>query len=221
MSIDSFPYNYVVFEGLFSEDKKLFIEKLSNKVNIKYVSNSNIHNPFLNDFFKDIESYAFQTQMFYLLSRYKQQNAELKQLDLFNKINVVDYLFERDNIFAFITLSNSEYKIYEQVYSSLVKQVPKPDLLVYFHSDTDDLLKKFRLCTEPYSKYISPNFIVALNENFNNYFFNYDNSPILIVETGKIDFKNFDEYFEKIFYQISNLRSAREYYNPLKERTIL
>lgn len=220
MRKNEFIYNYIVFEGLISEDKESFIEKLSHKINLKYAKNSSLNNPFLKDFYKDIDNYAFQTQMFFLLSRYKQQTSELKQYDLFNQTVVFDYLFERDNIFANLTLTEQEYKLYEQIYPSLIKNLRTPDLVVYFHSDTDDILKKIRLSSKPYSKYISSKFILALNEEFTKFFFNYDKSPLLIIETSKIDFESDNLVFEDVYNQIINLRSARKFYNPIKERTL-
>jgi deoxyguanosine kinase len=213
-------YNYIVFEGLVGSDKTKFIEKLSNKITLKSINNSSLQNPFLSDFYKDINSYAFQTQIFYLLSRYNQQSKELVQYDLFNETIVADYYFERDEIFAKLTLSEAEYKLYEQIYLPLKKNIRTPNLLVYFHSTTNDVIKKIRTDSKSYSKYISSKYIADLNDEFTKYFYNYDKSPLLIVETSKVDFDADTNIFEEVYEQIINLRSARKFYNPIKERTL-
>lgn len=211
-----FPYKYVVFEGITGVGKTKFIDKLSKKIDLKYVKNPNEENPFLENFFKDIEGFAFQTQLFFLLSRYKQQTSEIKQLDLFNQTIICDYLFDRDRIFAKLTLSENEFSIYDQIFKMFTANIRKPDLVIYLQARVESVLKKIRNNKIYINKYISPKFIQDLVNEYNKYFFYYESAPLLIVETSNIDFED-DNVFNEILDQIVNLESTKKFYNPVQE----
>ena len=173
-------------------------------------------NPFLEKFYKDREHYAFQTQIFFLLSRYRQQQ-ELFQADLFQKVIVSDYIFEKDKIFAYLNLQDDELRLYETIISQLEKNVPTPDLVVYLQSSVERLMVNIRKRARSIEEPMSEEYIRSLNEAYNYFFFRYKAAPLLIVNATQMDFVDDRRDFEDLLNQIVRpQRSAVEYYNPLK-----
>ena len=175
-------------------------------------------NPFLSDFYTDRERYAFQTQIFFLLSRYKQQQ-ELFQADLFHSHIVTDYIFEKDKIFAYLTLQDEELKLYETLLSSIEKNIPQPDLVVYLQSSVERLMTNIRRRSRKMEEHMSAEYIKDLNEAYNYFFFRYKSTPLLIVKATDIDFVNNPEDFEELLEQVLRPnRAPVEYYNPMVKR---
>jgi deoxyadenosine/deoxycytidine kinase len=171
-------------------------------------------NPFLKDFYADPDRYAFQTQIFFLLSRYKQQR-ELFQADLFHRFLVTDYIFEKDKIFAYLNLETDELKLYETLVSSIEHNVPVPDLVVYLQSSVPVLLERIRKRGRAYEKDVAEDYIKDLNEAYNYFFFRYKATPLLIVNTVDLDFVNAKEQYEDLVREIFRPnRAGVEYYNP-------
>ncbi|MBE0557439.1 MAG: deoxynucleoside kinase, partial [Proteobacteria bacterium] len=159
----------------------------------------------------------FQTQIFFLLSRFRQQQ-EFFQADLFHNYIVSDYIFEKDKIFAYLTLQDDELKLYEMVMNAVEKKIPAPDLVVYLQSSVDRLMTNIRKRARSYETNMSEEYIRDLNEAYNYFFFRYKASPLLIVKTTDIDFVENPKDFEDLLQQI--LRPSRapvEYYNPMKK----
>jgi len=174
-------------------------------------------NPFLPKFYEDAEHYAFQTQIFFLLSRFRQQQ-EFFQADLFHNYIISDYIFEKDKIFAYLTLQDDELKLYEMVMNAVEKKIPAPDLVVYLQSSVERLMANIRKRARSYETNMSEEYIRDLNEAYNYFFFRYKASPLLIVKTTDIDFVQNPQDFEDLLQQI--LRPSRapvEYYNPMKK----
>ncbi|MBF0291609.1 MAG: deoxynucleoside kinase, partial [Nitrospinae bacterium] len=171
-------------------------------------------NPFLEKFYKDMQGYAFHTQMAFLISRYKQL-AEHAQIDLFNRLTVCDYIFERDLIFARLNLSEGEIKLYTEIYRLLAKQIPKPDLVVYLQADTSTLLKRIKERGRPMERSAPEEYIDRVNRAFNEFFFNYREGPLLIINTVHIDFVANDDDLEMIAGKVMGDVKGQEYLNPL------
>jgi deoxyguanosine kinase len=207
--------HYIAIEGVIGAGKTTLARMLSEKLHARFVAENYEDNPFLPKFYEDPERYAFQTQMFFLLNRYKQQQ-ELYQKDLFHSHVVSDYIFEKDKIFAYLTLHDDELKLYENLLGTIEKTIPQPDLVVYLQSSVDRLMENIRKRGREMEKNMSEEYIKELNEAYNYFFFRYKSSPLLIVKATDIDFVNSREDFEDLLAQIMRPNKAPvEYYNPL------
>ncbi|MGH9440998.1 MAG: deoxynucleoside kinase [Thermoanaerobaculia bacterium] len=176
-----------------------------------------IDNPFLPDFYKNKKGAAFQTQLFFLLSRYQQQR-EIAQIDLFSGLVVADYTFPKDKIFACLNLNDSELLIYEKLYGLLAESVPKPDLVIYLQGSLETCLKRLKKRMMNFEKTISVDYVRQLIEAYNYYFYHYEETPLLVVETNEIDFVNRPEHFEDLVAQIQKTRKGVQYYVPIGSR---
>ncbi|MBI4427853.1 MAG: deoxynucleoside kinase [Ignavibacteriales bacterium] len=191
---------------------------LSERLNARLVLERFDENPFLAKFYEDADHYAFQTQIFFLLSRYKQQQ-ELFQVDLFNSYVVSDYIFEKDKIFAYLTLKDEELKLYETVVTSIEKNIPQPDLVVYLQSSTERLMSNIRKRSRRMEENITEEYIRDLNEAYNYFFFRYKSCPLLIVKATDIDFVGNRNDFEELLGQILRPnRAPVEYYSPTSKK---
>lgn len=205
---------YIAIEGVIGAGKTTLAKMLSTRLNAKLVLERFEENPFLPKFYEDPEHYAFQTQIFFLLSRYKQQQ-ELFQGDLFHNYLVSDYIFDKDKIFAYLTLQDDELKLYESLIGTIEKNIPTPDLVVYLQSSVDRLMSNIKMRGRTYEENMSDEYIKDLNEAYNYFFFRYKSAPLLIINSTEIDFVNNPEDFEDLMTQIVRKdKSPVEYYNP-------
>lgn len=209
---------HIAIEGVIGAGKTTLAQMISKHLNARLVLEKFEENPFLPKFYEDPVHYAFQTQIFFLLSRYKQQQ-ELFQADLFHNFVISDYIFEKDKIFAYLTLEDEELKLYEALLSAIEKNIPVPDLVVYLQSSVDRLMSNIRLRGRKMEESMSEEYIRDLNEAYNYFFFRYKATPLLIVKATDIDFVNEPDDFEDLLEQI--LRPSRapvEYYNPVRRK---
>lgn len=205
---------YIAIEGVIGAGKTTLAKMLAEKYNARLICEQFEENPFLSKFYDDIKRYAFQTQIFFLLSRYKQQQV-LHQVDLFQTMNISDYIFDKDKIFAYLNLQEDELKLYENLVSALEKNIATPDLVIYLQSSVDRLMHNIKIRNREIEKSISQNYIEDLNEAYNHFFFRYKSSPLLIVNSTEIDFVNSETDFNSLCNVIFRDRSsAIEYYNP-------
>jgi len=174
-------------------------------------------NPFLVKFYEDPETYAFQNQIFFLLSRYQQQR-ELSQQDLFNQNTVADYLFAKDKIFATLTLSSEELSLYQQLYELLDPRVPKPDLVVYLQARPEILYKRIKKRDKSYEKSVTLEYLKDVAQAYNRFFFHYDETPLLVVNTSEIDFVSSSKDLADLIKEINNMGSGTQHYIPLGSR---
>ncbi len=187
---------------------------ISERFQAKLVLEKFDENPFLSKFYEDQDHYAFQTQIFFLLSRYKQQQ-ELFQGDLFYNFLVSDYIFDKDKIFAYLTLQDDELKLYETLVTTIEKNIPTPDLVVYLQSSSERLMSNIKKRGRSFEENMSEEYIKDLNEAYNYFFFRYKTAPMLIINSTEIDFVNAPEDFEDLLEQILRTdRAPVEYYNP-------
>jgi deoxyadenosine/deoxycytidine kinase len=197
--------------------KTTLAQMLAEKLGGRLVLERFEENPFLARFYEEPERYAFQTQIFFLLSRYKQQQ-ELFQADLFHDFVVSDYIFEKDKIFAYLTLADEELKLYETLLAAIEKNIPTPDLVVYLQCSTERLMSNIRQRARKIEENMSEEYIRDLNEAYNYFFFRYKASRLLIVRATDIDFVNKEEDFDELLEQILRPSKAPvEYYNPVKK----
>ena len=206
---------HIAVEGSIGVGKTSLSKILAAKLQCKLILEEFEDNPFLSEFYKDSERYAFQTQLFFLLSRYKQQ-LEFQQIDIFTKSIVSDYMFMKDRIFASLNLSEKEMNLYDNVALILEKNIINPDLIIFLQSDTDRLMKNIKNRGRNYESNMDWNYIDALNQIYNEFFFRYDKSPLLIINTNDIDFVNDKNDLNEILNIIQKPINGTKYYNPNK-----
>ena len=205
---------YIAVEGVIGAGKTTLCQMLGDTLSANVVLEKFEENPFLKDFYKDPERYAFQTQIFFLLTRYKQQQ-ELFQADLFHRFLVTDYIFDKDKIFAYLNLQDEELKLYETLVSTIEKNIPTPDLVVYLQSSVPRLMQNIKNRSRSYETNMSETYIKELNEAYNYFFFRYKTARLLIVNAADMDFVNNREQYEDLVREIFRAnRTAVEYYNP-------
>ena len=208
------PYHIAV-EGTIGVGKTSLAKILGERLEAKLILEEFEENPFLVDFYKDAERFAFQTQLFFLLSRYRQQQ-ELQQTDLFTKALISDYMFIKDRLFAALNLNDKEMGLYNSVARILEKNVSSPDMVIFLQSDTDRLMLNIKKRGREYEKSIDWKYIDALNQIYNEFFFRYDKSPLLIINTNDIDFVNNKDDLEEIIEFIRTPGEGTRYFNPIK-----
>ena len=208
------PYHIAV-EGTIGVGKTSLAGILGDRLEAKLILEEFEENPFLVEFYKDSDRFAFQTQLFFLLSRYRQQQ-QLQQTDLFTKTLISDYMFVKDRLFAALNLDDNEMSLYNAVARILEKNVASPDMVIFLQSDTDRLMQNIKLRGREYEKLIDWKYIDALNQMYNEYFFRYDDSPLLIINTNDIDFVNNKEDLEEIIEFIRTPGEGTRYFNPIK-----
>jgi len=207
---------YIVIEGVIGVGKTSLAEILTQRLQGRLVLEHPEENPFLENFYDDPRRYAFQTQLFFLLSRYRQQQ-ELPQLDFFHPILVADYLFAKDKIFAYINLSTAELLLYDRLMEILEPRIRKPDLVIYLQSSTERLMRNIRLRNRPYESSMSEDYIRTLNEAYNQFFLNYSETPLLIVNSTRLDFVKNKEDLESLVREIMREHTGRAFYNPAEK----
>jgi deoxyguanosine kinase len=204
---------YVCIEGVIGAGKTSMARMLGEHMDARIIYEKPEENPFLEDFYQDPARYAFQAQLFFLLSRYRQLQESL-QPDLFQPATVSDYLFAKDRIFAHLNLEDRELFLYDRVASLLEQDILKPDLVVYLQSSVERLMLNIQKRGRTYEKEISEEYIRSLNEAYNRFFFHYTETPLLVVNSTLIDFVNNPAHFEELIHQILRPHSGIEYYSP-------
>lgn len=205
------PAYYIAIEGVIGVGKTSLAKILSQRLNSRLILEKFEENPFLSDFYGDRQRYAFQTQLFFLLSRYRQQ-LELSQTDVFHRSIVTDYIFAKDRLFAYINLDEKELHLYDQLYSILAKEIAKPDLVIYLQADTGRLMKNIDLRDRDYERNMDRDYIESLNQFYNQYFFHYNETPLLIINTTEIDFVNKKEDLDEVMKYIQQPPMGTKYY---------
>ena len=208
---------YIVVEGPIGVGKTSLAKILAGEFDARMVFERVEDNPFLPKFYQARETYAFQNQTFFLLSRYHQQ-MELGQQDLFNQNTVADYLFAKDNIFATLTLSADELNLYQQIYALLNARVPKPDLVVYLQARPEVLYKRVKKRDKKYERSVTFEYLTEVAQAYNQFFFYYEETPLLVVNTSEIDFVASSKDLADLIKEINNMGSGTQHYIPLRSR---
>ena len=207
-------HKYIAVEGPIGVGKTSLAEILSKKLNARLILEGAVENPFISEFYKDIKKHAFQTQMFFLLSRYRQQQ-EMVQSDLFQQGIVSDYVFAKDRLFANLTLDDNELKLYEQLHSILTGRVLKPDFVIYLQASTDVLLKRISMRGRKFESHITGDYLAELNQAYNYYFFHYQETPLMVINTSEIDFVHRDADLDDLLVHMSKVSKGTVYYQPV------
>lgn len=200
---------YIVIEGPIGVGKTTLVTRLAEATNARTVLEVFEENPFLADFYADRGRYAFQTEMFFLLSRYRQQET-FAQVDLFGQMSVSDYLFTKCRLFASLTLSDHELTLYDRMYSILSTQVPKPDIVIHLNAPLDVLLSRIKQRGRSYERNMDPEYLERLRSLYMQYFQHYEDTPLLSIDTTDIDFTKDDRAVEDVMRSaIDVIRAAR------------
>ena len=206
-------FRSIAVEGPIGVGKTSFVELLAKKFDAHRVL-ENLDNPFLKSFYEDQQGAAFQVQLFFLLSRYRQLQ-ELGQRDLFQQITICDYIFPKDKIFAYLNLDDSELLIYDKLYAMLEEQVTKPDLVIFLQAETRTLIDRIAGRNRDYEAQISDAYINEVNKAYNYFFFHYNQTPLLVIDTTSIDFVHHEEHLVELVEQIRKMDRGVQYYRPL------
>ncbi len=208
---------YLAIEGPIGVGKSSLAKILAQKYGSRLVKEEVEANPFLERFYENPRKYAFQTQLFFLLSRYRQQR-ELAQGDLFETGVVCDYILAKDKIFALINLEDDEVSLYESIYKLLVSTLPKPDLVIYLQARPEVLLSRVRKRGIAYERNISLDYLRTLSDAYNEYFFHYNETPLLVVGTSEIDFVESTRDLEHLVREVKSVKRGTQHYIPLGSR---
>ena len=207
---------FIAVEGPIGVGKSSLVNLLATRFNAVKVL-EHIENPFLRDFYKERAGAAFQTQLFFLLNRYRQQR-ELTQSDLFHQVTLCDYIFAKDKIFAYLNLDDSELMLYERLYAVLSENVPRPDLVIYLQASTRVLVERIRKRHRDYEAEISDKYVEDLNQAYNYFFYHYKETPLLVINTTDIDFVENESDLDDLVAQIGSMGKGVQYYMPMSKR---
>lgn len=204
---------FIVVEGPIGVGKTTLANKLAKSFGSDLLLEGADENPFLEKFYDDPKAAALPTQMFFLLQRARQLKA-MKQEDMFNPVRVADFLIEKDRLFAELTLDTDELDLYEQIYASLTIDIPRPDLVVYLQAPVEVLLERIQKRGLKHERFIEAAYLQRLCDSYIQFFYQYNNAPLLIVNAADIDFANNDGDYELLHQQITEVQSGRHYFNP-------
>ena len=210
---EQLPFRHIAVEGPIGVGKTSLVTMLSKRLRGTKIL-EDVDNPFLNEFYTDKRGAAFRLELFLLLSRFEQQR-QLSQRDLFTELLLSDYTFAKSRIFAHLTLEDSELMIYNRLFELLSPDVPKPDLVIYLQANLDTLLRRIRKRGREYEKMISQAYLKEVSEAYAHYFYRYDDTPLLVVNTSDIDFVHTAGDFDALVEQIRNAQKGTHYYVPL------
>ena len=207
---------YIAIEGPIGVGKTSLAQLLSNELGSRLVLEDFEDNPFLPDFYNDPERFGFQTQLFFLLQRYRQQQ-DLRQVDMFQKLLITDYMFVKDRLFASLNLGDKEMKLYDTVASLLERNIIRPDIVIYLQADTDVLMKNIEKRGRNMEKNVTWDYIDALNQVYTEYFFRYQDTPLVIINTNNIDFVKNENDLKEVIDYIRQPVSGTKFFNPVTE----
>lgn len=204
---------YIAIEGPIGIGKTTLAKRLAESFNYETLLEEAEENPFLERFYQDRRSHALPTQLFFLFQRMRKLQ-DLRQGDIFQPVRVSDFLIEKDPLFARITLDDNEYHLYQTVYDKIIEDLPKPDLVIYLQAPTTTLYERVQMRGNTIERPIEQSYLQQLNDAYTSFFYHYDDSPLLIVNTevinlaqGTVDYQNLVKYMLQI-------KSGRHYYNP-------
>jgi deoxyguanosine kinase len=208
---------YIVVEGPIGVGKTSLSNIVAERFGARRIFEIVEENPFLANFYEDRQKYAFQTQLFFLLSRFKQQQ-DLFQQDLFRSVTVSDYLFAKDRIFACLTLDSHELALYERIFEALSPRVTRPDLVIYLQARLDVLLYRIKKRGREFERQFDAGYLEELVHAYNEFFSRYTETPLLVVDTSEIDFVNNEGDLKGLLGAIDRARQGTQHYLPTGSR---
>ncbi len=211
-SAAEFP-RYIAVEGPIGVGKTTLAQRLAKRLEARTVMEEFTDNPFLREFYRDRERVAFQTQVYFLVARFKQQER-LRQPDLFSRSIVSDYLFAKDRIFAYLNLTEAELQLYEKIYDLIRPNIMVPDLVVYLQARPDILMHRMRKRGRDFESQVEVKYLEDLMRAYNHFFFHWEESPLLVIETSDINLVDSDDDFNDLVDVIRRTKSGTHHYVP-------
>lgn len=205
---------FIVVEGPIGVGKTTLARRLADTFGSELLLEGAEENPFLERFYQNPRSAALPLQMFFLFQRARQMQ-ELRQGDMFEPVRVADFMLEKDRLFAELTLDSDELRLYEQAYGLLTPNAPVPDLVIYLQAPVEVLQTRITKRARAGEEYIAPEYLHKVASSYARFFYNYDASPLLIVNAAEIDLAHSDRDYLQLLEQIRTIRSGRHYFNPL------
>ncbi len=205
--------NYIAIEGPIGVGKTSLAKLLSKRLSAKLILEKFEDNPFLSEFYDDPTRFAFQTQLFFLLQRYQQQQ-DIRQVDMFHNLLISDYMFIKDRLFASLNLDDKEMNLYDSIANMMERNVINPDLIIYLQADTATLMKNIDKRGRNFESNISYEYINELNEIYTEYFFRYNDTPLVIINTNNIDFVHNPDDLDQVIQYIKQPVSGTKFFNP-------
>ncbi|HEY9104101.1 deoxynucleoside kinase [Chitinimonas sp.] len=205
-------YRYIVVEGPIGVGKTTLARKLGEQLEANLLLENPDAIPFLPRFYADMQRYALPTQLSFLFQRVEQVES-LTQMDLFGGQTVADFLFDKDPLFAELILSDDEYRLYSDIYRHLRVRAPTPDLVIYLQADIDTLISRVQTRSRDYEARIGDGYLRKLAERYSRFFYDYNEAPVLIVNTENLNLVENADDFRLLLTRIAGMRSAREYFN--------
>lgn len=209
-------FHYLAVDGPIGVGKTTLVEMLAERYEgVKILED--VDNPFLGDFYQDRPGAAFQTELYFLLSRYKQQQ-DVAQRELFDRFLVADYTFQKTRVFAYLNLSDDELMLFDKLYALLEPQVPVPDLVIHLVADVGTCMERIRKRQRSFERAISEEYIAELIDAYNHYYHYYSRSPLLVVDTRYMNFPGRREDFDELLHRLVRPIKGTEYFQPLGSR---
>jgi len=205
---------YIAIEGPIGVGKTALARRLADSLTADLILEELDENPFLERFYRDGRSAALPAQMFFLFARAR-QIEEMRQSDLFSSVQISDYLFTRDRLFAELNLDPEELKLYDQIADNLAVEAPVPDLVIYLQSSVDSIMQRLVRRNLPYDRFVERSYLERLTEAYSRFFHNYDDGPLLIVNSSEIDPINNEADYQQLFQQIERTTGGRHFFNPV------
>lgn len=206
---------YIAVEGPIGVGKTSLANLLARELSARLILEDADNNPFLARFYQEPDKFAFPAQLYFLLTRHSQQR-ELLQQDLFTQATVADYLFAKDRIFAAMNLAPDELKLYESIYKLLDAEMAKPDLVVYVRARVEVLAERLRKRNRDFERHISFDYLERVSSAYRDFFFYYDEAPLLVVDTSDIDFVSDEEDLADLIREIDRAGAGTQYFVPRK-----
>ena len=206
-------FRYLAIEGVIGVGKTTLVEALAERLDATQVLEEWEENPFLKPFYEGKAHSGFQTELFFLLSRYRQQR-ELVQRKLFADTLIADYVFEKSRLFAYLNLDDSDLLIFDKLYTTLSEGLPRPDVVIYLQAPTELLMKRILGRGRPEERGMARDYIAELGQAYSHYYFHYDATPLLVVNTEDVDFSRRPEDVDDVLKQIRALSGGTQYYTP-------
>ena len=205
-------HRFIVVEGPIGSGKSTLARLLAERFGAELVLEDPSANPFLPNFYRDMKRYALSTQMFFLFQRVNQLSG-IKQPDLFEGKSIADYMLAKDTLFAKLTLDDNEFALYSQLHNHLRPQAPTPDLVIYLQASVDQLMQRIQRRGRPMERSMSEDYLVKLSDAYTRYFYDYTESPLLIVNSDRFNFVDKPEDLGLLISRVESLRGGKEYMN--------